>query len=212
MQRAHEAPAVQCWADARQPALRLPLPVCRQFAALACAKLVAAVTQQGSRSPRDQWAAPVRAMAAACTPPAATQRLCGPAARRGSAAAAMQQQRGGAAAAAAAGREAPPPTALVYSGPGAGTRSVLSTLHSLREALVPAVEVRRRLAGGCCCGDERQFVRRSSRPIGKAHGRPTGRLLPLILPSFHHTHTTRCPRWTPPSCWRAAGAAAACCW
>ena len=37
--------------------------------------------------------------------------------------------------------QGPPPAAYVYSGPGAGTRSVLSTLHSLREALVPAVQV-----------------------------------------------------------------------
>lgn len=46
-----------------------------------------------------------------------------------------------AAAAAASGGGAAVPAAYVYCGPGAGTRSVLSTLHSLREALVPAVKV-----------------------------------------------------------------------
>ena len=49
-----------------------------------------------------------------------------------------------AAAAASLGQAAPPASAAyVYCGPGAGTRSVLSALHSLREALVPAVKVRR---------------------------------------------------------------------
>ena len=47
-----------------------------------------------------------------------------------------------AAAAASLGQAAAPPAvAYVYCGPGAGTRSVLSTLHSLREALVTAVKV-----------------------------------------------------------------------
>ena len=40
----------------------------------------------------------------------------------------------------AAAGTGPPPAVYCYSGPGAGTRSVLSTLHSLREALVPAVK------------------------------------------------------------------------
>ncbi len=42
---------------------------------------------------------------------------------------------------AAAAATDPPPAAYVYSGPGAGTRSVLSTMHSLREALRPSVKV-----------------------------------------------------------------------
>ena len=43
--------------------------------------------------------------------------------------------------AAAAAASDPPPAAFVYSGPGAGTRSVLSTLQSLREVLLPSVKV-----------------------------------------------------------------------
>ena len=54
------------------------------------------------------------------------------------AAAAMSPTAAAAAVAAAGG--GPPPAVYCYSGPGAGTRSVLSTLHSLREALVPAVK------------------------------------------------------------------------
>lgn len=44
-------------------------------------------------------------------------------------------------AAAAASASSTPPAAYVYCGPGAGTRSVLSTIHSLREALLASVKV-----------------------------------------------------------------------
>jgi biotin--protein ligase len=46
----------------------------------------------------------------------------------------------GAAAGAAASQHAGP-AAFVYSGPGAGTRSVLSAMHSLRATLLPEVTV-----------------------------------------------------------------------
>ena len=53
----------------------------------------------------------------------------------------MTQRAANTVAAAGAAATLPSPSAYVYSGPGAGTRSVLSTLHSLSEALVPAVQV-----------------------------------------------------------------------
>ena len=63
----------------------------------------------------------------------------------------MPHHAAAAAAAASLGQAAAPPAAAyVYCGPGAGTRSVLSTLHSLREALVPAVKVGR----AACLGQE----------------------------------------------------------
>lgn len=59
--------------------------------------------------------------------------------KRTKAAPPMQHSTTTAAAAAAHGA----PAVYCYSGPGAGARSLLSTLHSLRQALVPAVKVGR---------------------------------------------------------------------
>ncbi|KAL4440577.1 hypothetical protein ABPG75_003578 [Micractinium tetrahymenae] len=74
------------------------------------------------------------------SPPArsSTRELLGVNARSPAAASHMATRRTAAAAAAAITL---PPAAYVYSGPGAGTRSVLSTLHSLREALLPSFKV-----------------------------------------------------------------------
>ncbi len=66
-------------------------------------------------------------------------------------------------AAAAAAATGPPPAVYCYSGPGAGTRSVLSTLHSLREALVPAVKA----SGVAGRRQQHGSSERSGSPLGR---------------------------------------------